>query len=168
MKKLILLITMLLVLVVVTPPKHAAAFTTDYTVEQLAPPQQLVKAVTVKAVEAKIITPIRAVVRAHLPGTKVSIQDVQPVEDLDPPNADVTDLLNIPEKESEAMDWIKYVLGVFVFVFYEFIAGRLKTERSYKIGALIYWISNTLIAKDRAKNTGTSYVKKGLFKIQRE
>ena len=144
MKKFIAIISCFIILVVITPgPTKAAPLPIVQGFELSAPAPSL----NMFNVLAVIPAPLAAMVQ----------QDE--ATELDAPNVGLEDVLNIPGKESTTATWLKWIIGVLLFVFYEFIAGSLKTKKSWKIFAILYNLSNKFI-KDKTTDNKVFTIKR--------
>jgi Ca2+/H+ antiporter len=73
-------------------------------------------------------------------------------QDIEPPNADLGDVIKIPAK-GDTPGWIYWSVAVFVLG-YSFIVKLIPTAKSWTIAAIFYRIGNIFI-KDRASGGGT-------------
>ncbi len=73
--------------------------------------------------------------------------------ELEAPNATLTDVVNIPGKDSGWTDWIYWAISALVYVFYNFVVRLIPTSKSWTIGSILYRLGN-LIIKDRSATGG--------------
>lgn len=82
-------------------------------------------------------------------GTNVDVG----LQQVDPPDIDAEQILDIPDKDAGFMYWVRWLSTICVFILYEVLVRSKLTNKSYSVITILYKIFGG-IARDRKRGGG--------------